>query len=94
MEKKISDENIWKDYSLSIYNLQFYWIKVLVSLPKSFHGPPDNENALQLACWPCYWSHFNSVKQADNTVDAQWDLTVYILPVNTWLWHQGPKELP
>ena len=64
------------------------------SLPKSFHGPHDNENALQSAHWPYYWSHFNSVKQADNVVGVQWGLTVYILPLNTWLWRHGPKELP
>ena len=28
----------------------FIELKVLMSLPKSFHGPLDNENALQLVC--------------------------------------------
>ena len=33
-------------------------------------------------------------KQADNTADIQWALTVYILQVNTWVLRHGPKELP
>ena len=41
----------------------FVKFKVLVSLPKSFHGPLSYENVLQLANWPCYWSQFNWVEQ-------------------------------
>ena len=56
----------------------FIKFEVSVSLPKSFHGPLDYENVLQLANWPCYWSQFNWVKQNDNTASVQWGFTVYI----------------
>ena len=78
-----SDE-IFEKITLFLFIIySFSELKVLVSPPKSCHGPPDSENALQLAWWPCHWSHFNSVKQADNTVGVQWGLTLNILPVNT-----------
>ena len=56
----------------------FIKFKVLVSLPKSFHGPPGFKNVLQLVNWPCYWSQFNWVKQNDNTASVQWGFIVYI----------------
>ena len=56
----------------------FIKFEVSVSLPKSFHGPLDYDNVLQLANWPCYWSQFNWVKQTDNTASVQWGFTVYI----------------
>ena len=72
----------------------FIKFKVLLSLPKSSHGPLSCDNVLQLANWPCYWSQLNWVKQNDNTASVQWGFTVYILQGNTWLWRHGPKELP
>ena len=56
----------------------FIKFKVLVSLPKCFHGPLGYENVLQLANWPCYWSKFNWVKETDNAASVQWGFTVYI----------------
>ena len=72
----------------------FIKFKVLVGLPKSFHGPLGCDNVLQLANWPCYWSQFSWVKETDNIASVQWGFTVYIFWGNTWLWRQGPKELP
>ena len=59
----------------TVSNVKF---KVLVSLPKSFHGPLVCDNALHLANWLCYWSQFNWVKETDNTASVQWGFTIYI----------------
>ena len=73
-----------KEITLLLFKIySFIELKVLLSLPKFFHGPLDYENALQLAHWPCYWSLINWVKQAENTVSVQWSLTVCILSVNS-----------
>ena len=70
---------IFNDITLLLFIISgFITFKVLVSLPKRFHGPLDYENVLQLANWPCYWSQFNWVKQTDNTATVQWGLTIYI----------------
>ena len=84
----------WKITLFLFIIYSFVELNVLVSLPKSFHGPLDNENAMPLAHWPFYWSQFNWHKEANNTASAQWGLTVYNLLVNTWLLRHGPKELP
>ena len=53
---------------ITLVQFMMYSFIELVSLPKSFHGPLDNEKTLQLALLPCYGSLF---KQADNTVAVQ-----------------------
>ena len=77
--KIIFQMKIFNEITLFLFKIySFIKFKVLVSLPKSFHGPLGCENVLQLANWPCYWSQFNWVKQADNTASVQWGFTVYI----------------
>ena len=70
---------IFNEITLLLFIIdRFTKFKVLVSLPKSFHGQLDFENVLQLANWQCYWSQFNWVEQIDNTASVQWGFTVYI----------------
>ena len=67
----------FNDITLLLFIISsFITFKVLVSLPKSFHGPLSYENVLQLANWSCYWSQFNWVKQTDNTASVQWGFTI------------------
>ena len=72
---------IFNEITLLLFVIySFIKFKVLVSLPKSFHGPLGLENVLQLANWPywlCYWSQFNWAKQADNTASVQWGLFTF-----------------
>ena len=50
----------------------FCKLKVLLTLPTSFHGPLDYRNALQLTYWSYNWSRLNWVEQADSTTSAWW----------------------
>ena len=68
---------IFNEITLFLFIINnFIKFKVLVSLPKIFHGPLGYKNVLQLANWPYYWSQFNWVKQIDNTASVQWGFTV------------------
>ena len=70
---------IYNEITLLLFIIySFIKFEVLVSLPKSFHGPLCCDNVLQLANWPCYWSQLNWVKEIDNTASVQWGFTVYI----------------
>ena len=71
--------NIFHEITILLFiTYSFIEFKILISVPKSFHGDLDHENVLQLANWPCYWSQFNWVKQTDNTASVQWGFTVDI----------------
>ena len=70
---------IFNEITLLLFIIySFIKFKVLVRLPKSFHGPLGSKNVMQLANWPCYWSQFNWAKQTNNKASVQWGFTVYI----------------
>ena len=71
--------DIWKSYISCINCLQFSKCNIYIYYwdYKSFHGPLDHNNALQLANRPYYESQFNRVKQAGYT-------SIHYRPQRSW----------
>ena len=74
MKINIFQMKIFQKITLFLFLIySFVAQNVLVSLPKSFHGPFDNENALPLAHWPFYWS----IGIIQPVLNETWLFTIY-----------------